>query len=173
MTIATCTTSDLDRVAEVLALMDAAFAGDFSAEDWEHALGGVHALAVIDGRVCAHAAVVPRTLWIDDRPMRGGYVEAVAVLPELQRQGLGTAVMRAIAPAVADYQIGALSTAEHRFYERLGWQRWRGRTWVRTDSGVVRTEEEDDGIMVLTTPLSPALSIDGDIVCRDRLGDAW
>ena len=171
--IVVCPTSDLGPITEILALMDAAFEGDFDPEDWDHAVGGIHAVAVVDGRVCGHASVVPRTLWIGERQLDGGYVEAVAVLPEHQGKGIGTAVMRALGPAIAGHQIGALSTGEHHFYERRGWKRWRGRTWVRTANGLVRTEDEDDGIMVLRTPLSPTFSLESDIVCEDRPGDAW
>ena len=171
--VVTCTRLEPERIAEILALMDAAFEGDFGPEDWEHALGGTHAVALVEERIVAHASVVPRTLWVGGRPLRAGYVEAVAVLPEAQGRGYGTAVMPALDPAVAEYDLGALSTGEHHFYERLGWKRWRGATWVRTGAGHVRTAEEDDGIMVLCTPLTPELSLESDIECEPRPGDDW
>lgn len=63
----------------VRALLRDAFDGDFSDDDWEHALGGVHALARADDRVVGHAAVVQRRLLHGGRALRAGYVEAVAV----------------------------------------------------------------------------------------------
>ena len=109
-----------DRTA-IRALLDAAFAGDFSDDDWAHALGGTHALVEADGAVVAHAAVVPRVLDVGMQRVRAGYVEAVAVLPTRQGTGLGTAVMRALGEIMArDFELGALSTGEWRFYERLG-----------------------------------------------------
>src|SRR3990170_893248 len=101
----------------IRALLDAAFAGDFSDADWAHALGGTHAIVEADGAIVAHASVVPRLL---------------AVHPTRQGTGLGTAVMRALAKVIAQqYAIGALSSGEWHFYERLGWERWQGPTWGR------------------------------------------
>ena len=75
--------------AAIRALLDAAFDGDFSDDDWAHALGGTHALIEAGGAVIAHASVVPRVLDVGTQPVRAGYVEAVAVLPA--RQGKDSA----------------------------------------------------------------------------------
>ena len=107
-----------DRTA-IRALLDAAFAGDFTDDDWAHALGGTHALIEAADGVVAHASVVPRVLDVGMQPVRAGYVEAVAVLPARQGTGLGTAVMRAMGEVIArDFELGALSTGEWHFYER-------------------------------------------------------
>ena len=80
--------------------------------------------------------MVPRVLDVGSHPVPAGYVEAVAALPTLHGTGLGTAVMRALGEVIAgDFDLGALSTGEWRFYERLGWERWRGPTWVRHPHG--------------------------------------
>ncbi len=169
-----CSSPDPAWNDAILALMDEAFEGGFQPEDWDHALGGVHAIAFRGETICAHASVVHRTLWVAGRPLRCGYVEAVAVLPPLQGQGLGTAVMQALEPTIRRYELGALSTGEHHFYARLGWERWRGRTWVRSGTRLIRTEEEDDGVMVLRTPSTPpAMSLESYIACESRPGDAW
>ncbi|TVQ22181.1 MAG: GNAT family N-acetyltransferase [Spirochaetaceae bacterium] len=171
--IITCTSLRPELVREILSLMEAAFDGDFAPEDWAHALGGTHALAFVEGSIVAHASVVPRPLWVAGRKLRACYVEAVAVLPSEQGRGYGSAVMRALCPEIARYELGALSTGEHRFYERLGWERWRGATWVRSSTGRARTADEDDGIMILRTDSTPDLSIDSDIECEPRPGDDW
>jgi hypothetical protein len=45
---------------------------------------------------------------------------------------------------------------------------------VRTAGGLVRTPDEDDGIMVLRTRRTPAdLDVAGPISCDWRAGDAW
>ncbi len=156
------------------ALLDAAFDGAFGDDDWAHALGGTHAIVETDGIVVAHASVVPRALDAGGRVLRAGYVEAVAVLPARQRTGLGTAVMRALAPIVADYELGALSTGEWHFYERLGWERWRGPTWVRfADGRLERTPDDDDSLMVLRTPRTPPLDLSAPLTCEARRGDVW
>ena len=78
-----CCSADIGEreMASIRALLDAAFHGDFSDDDWAHALGGTHAILEFDGTLAAHAAVVPRVLDVGTQPVRAGYVEAVAVLP--------------------------------------------------------------------------------------------
>ena len=45
-----------------------------------------------------------------------------------------------------------LGTGEQHFYERLGWERWAGRSFVRgTDGAVTATADEDPWLMVLRT----------------------
>jgi hypothetical protein len=44
---------------------------------------------------------------------------------------------------------------------------------VRTDDGRVRTEDEDDGIMILRTPRTPPLHGTEALSCDSRAGDAW
>lgn len=52
-----------------------AFAGDFTDDDWEHTLGGMHALIWQHGAIIAHAAVVQRRLIYQGDALRCGYVE--------------------------------------------------------------------------------------------------
>jgi aminoglycoside 2'-N-acetyltransferase I len=163
--------------AEIRALLRDAFAGDgegFTDEDWEHAQGGAHFLVEEAGSVIAHAAVVERELHVDGRPFRSGYVEAVATQRDRQRQGHGTRLMEAVHDHIrATYQLGALSAASPAFYARLGWEPWLGPTAVRTPSGDMRTPDDDDGIMVLTTPSSPAIDRRSVLSCPWRSGDVW
>ena len=163
-----------DRTA-IRALLDTAFAGDFSDQDWDNALGGTHALSETADGVIAHASVVPRALDVGGLAVRTGYVEAVAVLPARQGTGLGTAVMRALGEIVArDFALGALSTGEWHFYERLGWERWRGPTWVRYPDGRrERTPDDDESLMILRTPRTPALDLSAPLTCDARPGDVW
>ena len=151
-----------------------AFGGRFTEEDADHALGGIHALVVEGGRVLAHAAAVPRTLLVEDRPLRTAYVEAVATLPTHQGRGLGRRVMLAVQEQVRGrFELGALSTGSSGFYERLGWERWRGPTYVLRDGTRVRTVDEDDGLMVLRFGPSSDVDPAAPIACHDRPGDAW
>ena len=165
---------DLGAMATaVRALMHAAFGADFTDDDWEHALGGVHVVLLERGEIVAHAALVQRRLWAGERALEVGYVEAVAVEPARQGAGLGTTVMRALDPALAHAELGALSTGEHAFYERLGWERWQGTTWVRDPGGDRRTADEDAGIMVRRTPRTGELDLAAALVCEPRPGDDW
>ncbi len=146
----------------------------FSDDDWDHAVGGIHAIDEIDGRIVAHGSVVPRVLEIGGRPIRTGYVEAVAVSPARQGRGHGTAVMRALDEIIRrDDELGALGTGEFHFYERLGWERWPGPTGFRTDGGVRRTPDDDGYVMVLRTPSTPIFDTTALITCDWRAGDVW
>lgn len=162
----------------IRALMDAAFGmdeeGGFADEDWAHALGGRHFVLDIGGQVVSHASVVERVLEIGGRPIRTGYVEAVATAPALEGRGHGSAVMSAVNEHIrATYELGALGTGRHAFYERLGWETWRGQAFVRTPEGPVGTPNEEGFILVLRTPLSPPISLAESISCDWRAGDVW
>ena len=156
--------------------LDAAYQGEFADEDWEHALGGVHVVVRDGGELVAHAAVVQRRLVVGERPLRAGYVEALAVRGDRRREGLAAAVMTPAERIVASaYDVGALSdgTGIDGFYERRGWLRWVGETWVVAPTGRRRTEEDDGGVYVLRTPMSPDLDPAGTIACDWRPGDVW
>jgi aminoglycoside 2'-N-acetyltransferase I len=166
------------EVAEIHELLISAFGADaedeFTEDDWQHALGGLHIVADLNARIVAHASVVPRELHVAGRPMRTGYVEAVATAPEHQRTGIGSQVMRTVGAHIRDrYELGALGTGRHRFYERLGWRTWHGPSSVRTPTGEQWTPDDDGYIMVLATPTSPPLDLDAPISCEWRPGDAW
>ena len=154
-------------------LLDDAFE-DFSGDDWEHALGGWHVVLTDEEAVLGHAAVVPRVLEIAGQPYSAGYVEGVATVPGRRGEGLGSRVMIEVATLVrAQFEIGALSTGRHGFYERLGWERWQGPTFVRHDHGADRTEDEDDGVMVLRFGPSGGVDLGAAISCERRSGDDW
>jgi aminoglycoside 2'-N-acetyltransferase I len=166
------------EIEEIKALMLAAFAedehGGFTEEDWQHSIGGVHFLLEVEGRIATHASVVERELHVYGKPLRTGYVEAVATAPDFQRRGFGTVVMREVNDYIADsFELGALGTGTQAFYERLGWQIWRGQTLVRAPGGDARTPEEDGYILVITTPTTPPLDLSAPISCEWREGDVW
>jgi aminoglycoside 2'-N-acetyltransferase I len=146
----------------------------FTEDDWQHGMGGRHFIVEQDGVIVSHASVVERELQIGGEALRTGYVEAVGTDPGQQRRGFGTAVMRAATDHIRDaYELGALGTGEHDFYERLGWRTWRGRAYVRTPDGPDRTPDEEGFIMVLRTAATPELDPDASISCDWRPGDVW
>ena len=67
-------TADLDPelLAAIRELMDVVFPGDFEEYDWEHALGGMHALVTHDGEPIAHASLVMRRILHQGRALRAG-----------------------------------------------------------------------------------------------------
>lgn len=163
-------------------LLEEAFDGGFSEEDWDHTLGGVHALVWDGDELIGHGSLVQRRLIHRGRAeggpaeplaLRAGYVEAMAVRADRRRQGIGGAIIRALGDVVQGaYALGALSASDDglAFYAAHGWQRWQGRTFALTPAGIERTEEEDAGIFVL-----PVAEIDlaGDLICDWRNGDVW
>jgi aminoglycoside 2'-N-acetyltransferase I len=160
--------------AAVRPLLDEAFGGRFDDTDWDHAVGGWHVLVRDGDAVVAHAAVVPRELHVDGRAVAAGYVEAVGTAPGRQGGGLGTLAMVEVDRLLRrHHELGALSTGAHRFYERLGWERWQGPTFVRKGDRCVRTPEEDDGIMVLRFGATATLDPTAAISCEARAGDDW
>lgn len=168
------TEASRDLLAEIRRLLDLAFEGDFSDDDWDHAVGGRHVVVRDGGVVLAHAAVVPRTLHAGDRSLRTGYVEAVATTVARRRQGWGTAAMTEAGVLIRrEFELGALATGEHAFYARLGWQRWRGPTSARHGAEVVRTEEDDDAVMVLRVGPSRELDLTAPLTCEGRRGADW
>ena len=163
---------------EIRALLDAAFGDDederFTDADWEHALGGTHFVLAVDGRIVSHASVVEREIRIAERPLRTGYVEAVATVPGREGEGLGSRVMAAVGDHIRSrFELGALGTGRHSFYERLGWITWRGPSSVRTPDGSRPTPEDDGYILVLATPSSPPLDPTAPIDCDWRPGEVW
>lgn len=165
------------EIRAIRELLWAAFpSGDqeFTEDDWQHAIGGLHFVLELDGKILAHASVVRRELHVGGRRVRTGYVEAVATHPDQQGRGLGTRVMRDVTSYIQErFELGALGTGSHHFYERLGWLRWRGPTSVRTDDGAHRTPGEDGLILVLPTPSSPELDLAAPMSCEWRPGDVW
>lgn len=172
-------TEDLrpEEVAAIRELLAETFGdedGGFGELDWEHALGGVHVVLEDSATIFAHAAVVERTIEIDGRPFRTGYVEAVGTKVGHHGRGHGTAVMRVVGEIIRErFELGALGTGRFAFYERLGWERWRGPSSVRTPDGLLRTPDEDGWILVLRTPASGAIRLEAPISCDWRPGDVW
>lgn len=170
-------TSDLDAdtLAHARDLLDGAYGGQFSDTDWDHTLGGMHAIIAVRGSLIAHAAVVQRRLLFDGASLRCGYVEGVAVREDWRGQGLGHAVLDAVEQVIRGaYPVGALSAAAaagSRLYRPRGWLHWRGPTCVLAPGGLIRTPEDDGGVFVL--PVSVSLDPGGELICDWRDGDVW
>jgi len=172
---------DAATLVTIRALLDEAYGDDFAEADWEHTLGGVHALAWEDGQLVGHGSVVQRRLLYTPpagaagtaRVLRGGYIEGVAVRADRRRRGHGGAIMGALGDVIRGaYAVGGLSASDEgrSLYERQGWLPWQGRTFAMAPHGLERTEEEDAGIFVL--PVEP-LDLGGDLACDWRDGDVW
>jgi len=171
----TAHTADLDTAVlnAARALLDEVFE-DMTDHDWEHSLGGVHALVWEEAELIGHASVIQRRLLHGGRPLRAGYVEGVGVRADRRGRGHGAAMMAALERVVRGaYDLGALGATDEaaEFYAARGWKLWQGPTSALTPTGIKRTEEDDGCIFVL--PLAVPLDLSGDLTCDWRDGDLW
>lgn len=175
-TLTVAHTGQLDpaTLAAARALLDEAFDGEFGDDDWEHALGGMHALAFDGDRLVAHGSVVQRRMGYRGRALRAGYVEAVAVAGDHRRRGLASAVMDELERIIRGaYDLGALSASDAgaALYLSRGWERWAGPTAALTPGGRVPTPEEDGSVFVL--PVTAGLDLTDELTSDWRAGDLW
>ena len=165
---------DADTLGAARDLLDEVFGAEMDDQSWEHALGGIHALAWERGRLIGHASVIQRRLIYRDRALRTGYVEGVAVSADRRRRGFGGAMMHELERVIrGGYELGALGATDDGipFYAARGWRPWRGETWALTPSGRTRTADEDDCIYVLELELQ--LDRSASLTCDWRDGDVW
>ncbi len=130
--------------------------------------GGIHVLAYRGQELAGHAVATTRWLQPDGLPLlRTAYVDAVATLPAYQGQGIGSALMRHLATAIADFEIGCLETDRVSFYARVGWELWRGPLAGRRATVLLPTPDQQ-GIVILRLARTPPLDLDG--LAGDRRG---
>ena len=152
--------------------------GEFTDADWEHALGGMHAVICQRGALIGHAAVVQRRLLYGDTALRCGYVEGVAVREDHRGQGLGAALMDAAEQVIrGGYHLGALSASDlgRPLYAARGWLPWEGPTSVLAPDGRARTPDDDGSLLVLPAEMPPTVTLNpgAPIACDWRDGDVW
>jgi aminoglycoside 2'-N-acetyltransferase I len=165
---------DAGTLATARTLLYEVFGDVFEESDWEHALGGVHALMWDGDHLVGHASVVQRRLLHGGRALRCGYVEGVGVRADHRRRGHGDALMTALERVIRGaYDLGALGATDDgaRLYTRHGWQRWKGPLSALTPRGLERTTEEEGHVYVL--PVTAPLDHAGELTCDWRDGDVW
>jgi aminoglycoside 2'-N-acetyltransferase I len=150
------------------------FGSEMTEDDWEHCLGGIHALVWEGSELTGHGAVVQRQLRHGGRGLRAGFVEGLAVQSDRRGRGYGAVLMTALEDVIRNaYDVGALSATEQaaEFYAARGWTLWLGPSSAFTPTGIERTPDEDGGIYVL--PVSATVDIHGELTCDWRDGDLW
>jgi aminoglycoside 2'-N-acetyltransferase I len=157
----------------VRALLDHAF-DEMAADDWEHALGGMHALIWEGAELVGHGSVVQRRLLTGGRALRTGYVEAVAVRPDRQGRGYGAAMMAALERVIhSAYDLGALTSSQAGvpLYHARGWQLWQGPFSVLRPNGITPSPDVRGAVFVLPTQVP--LDLTSELTCDWRDGDPW
>jgi aminoglycoside 2'-N-acetyltransferase I len=169
-------TAQLDpgTLSAARALLYAVF-DDMTEADWEHSLGGIHALAYEGAELVGHAAVIQRRLLHGGRALRTGYVEGVGVRADHRRRGHASEMMEALERVIRDaYELGALGATDEaaRFYSGRGWRLWGGLLSALTPGGVERTPDEQGAVYVLPVEGVP-LDLSGALTVDWRDGDVW
>lgn len=137
-------------------------------------LGGLHFMAYCDDQLVSHAMVTTRWLQPEGLPeLKTAYIDAVATLPAFQRQGYASVLLQQIAKDIDDeYVIACLETDRRTFYERLGWEVWRGPLAGRSKDGLIPTPNRM-GIMILRLSRTPPLDLDRGLTIEDQGGRIW
>jgi len=137
-------------------------------------LEGLHVLGYSHSQLASHAVVTTRWLQPEGLALlKTTYVDAVNTSPEFQGHGFGSAVMRHLAGLIRDeYEIACLETERVAFYERLGWEEWRGLLAGRAEHGLVPTPAQT-GIMILRLPRTPALNLDSLLTIECQTERIW
>jgi len=168
---------DAEARSGIIALCEAAYAEPFP-RLFEQMPGSVHILARDEhGALVAHAEWITR--WLQPAglpPLRTAYVEMVATVPSARGRGLGRAVMRRALEAIESeppWELAALCPSAPEFYERLGWQRWRGPLAIRKREALEPTPD-DEVVMIRRLAGTPATLDDTSLLTAEwREGEPW
>jgi aminoglycoside 2'-N-acetyltransferase I len=98
-------------------------------------------------------------------------VEFVATDPAYQGRGYASSVLRQLAYAIADFDLGGLCPSDPNFYARLGWVLWGGPLSIRSPEGLMPTPNE--WVMVLPLPKTPPLNLQSPLSAEWRAGELW
>ncbi len=157
---------------EIRALCDRAYEedlGDFFAEFAD----STHVLGYLDNRLVSHALWVTRWLQVDRGPLlRTAYVELVATEAQYRNQGFASAVMRHLVTQIQDFDLAALSPFSVEYYQRLGWEPWRGPLFIREGETLLPTPDDEE-VMIYRLPKTPALDLSLPLSAEWRAGELW
>jgi aminoglycoside 2'-N-acetyltransferase I len=136
--------------------------------------GGRHFLVHEGRRLVSHAVVTTRSAQPEGHPvLKTAYVDAVSTLPAEQGKGYASAAMRRLACEITDYELGCLQTDRPTFYDRLGWELWRGPLAGRSDDGSLIPTPDQRGVMVLRLPQTPPLDLEGGLTIEPQAKRIW
>ncbi len=136
---------------------------------------GLHVIGYLGDELVSHAVATTRWLQTGTSPLlKTAYIDAVATATAYQGRRFGSVVMRRLAAEVAtDYEAACLETSDAvGFYEKIGWQEWRGALAGRGEHGLIPTPDQK-GIMVLRLPRTPELDFDGLLTIEDQGARIW
>jgi aminoglycoside 2'-N-acetyltransferase I len=99
----------------------------------------------------------------------------VIVLPTAAKVGVAAAGIISRLVAAKPEAVLGLATGSPAFYTRLGWETWRGPTFIRRPDGdLLRTADDDGGILILRTRTTPDhLDLAAPLSAEWRPGELW
>jgi len=158
--------------AQIITLCNRAYEEDIQPL-LETFVDATHVLGYHQELLVSHALWVTRQLQAGDAPfLRTAYVELVATDPDYRRRGYAAAVLRHVAHEVQEqgYDLAALSPSSAAFYERLGWELWRGPLFIRTKEGLLASPA-DTQVMILRLTKTPPLDVRWPLSAEWRAGE--
>ena len=161
------------QLSELRHLLEQTFGPRYDEVAWQHCLGGTHFLLRYNGELVSHVSLVPRLFEQAGRRLNGVYGESMVTIPNLQGKGIGTIIAAmATADILLHYELGAFAASKYHFYERLGWRKWAGPTYVADESGR-RPAAPDRGAVMALIPPGGGIDLSGDLTTDWRPGDIW
>lgn len=151
--------------------LDQVFKGNFSRTDLSHALGGIHLFIKDKETLIGHVSIVQRSMVVGEKAHYVGYVEAMAVSKNYQRQGIGQKLMSQVNEIIEKaYDFGALCSSEDGFslYQKMDWKNWHGEL---KEFGLSGIKDSDEKILVFN--LKDTININDNFICDYREGDCW
>ena len=93
--------------------------------------------------------------------------------PRISKRVMLIAALGALAATIAaTHEVACLETERVTFYERLGWERWRGPMAGRAERGLVATPDQQ-GVLILRLPRTPDLDLDRLLTIECQASRIW
>ena len=157
---------------EIVSLCNRAYEKDMEAIV-ETFVDATHVLGYYRDIFVCHALWVTRYLQVGTDPiLRTAYVEAVATEAQYRNRGLASAIMKHLTGEIQEYELAALSPFRVDYYERLGWERWRGPLFIRTKDNLLPSVDEEE-VMIFRLPKTPVLDLNASLSAEWREGELW
>src|SRR5574342_462798 len=157
---------------EIVSLCNRAYEKDMGTL-FETFVDATHVLGYYNDLLVCHALWVTRRLQVGTNPiLRTAYVEAVATEVEYRNRGFASSVMKYLVGQIQDYELAALSPFSVEYYERLGWELWRGSLFIRTKYNLMPSLDGEE-VMIFRLPKTPALDLNAPLSAEWREGELW
>jgi aminoglycoside 2'-N-acetyltransferase I len=73
---------------------------------------------------------------------------------------------------IQDYELAALSPFNVAYYERLGWELWRGPLFIRKEEDLMPSLDDEE-VMIFRLLRTPVLDLNAPLSAEWREGELW